>query len=143
MQIDTQQHDIPVWLVWGWLQKSGEMVLLNVALNQPHAKYTYNINKDDPAYLRVWIEPTFANHSFGGRMLYPAQGLDMLKQDKSDFWQDRLARARAFCSELIRAFPNPEKFRRLAVQYNAEFGASQVEIAAEQHVERTESTPLT
>lgn len=130
--IDEKDKDIPIWIVWGWTVKNGEMSMLNISLTYRHAKYTYEINKDDENYLRVWIEPTYANHSFNGRNVYPNIGaIDMMQQDISSSWQDRYARVKAYCSELIRLYNNKEKFRKLAVQFNAEFGSSQINIELE------------
>lgn len=135
MQIDTTDHDIPIWIVWGWTIEHGEMSILNIALNYKHAKYTYECEKDNSNYLRVWIEPTHGNHSISGRHVYPNLGeIDFLIQDVRNSWQDRCARVQAFCSEIIRAYGNnnKEKIRKLANQYQCEFGLVQKEINLEE-----------
>ncbi|PWR42030.1 hypothetical protein DK292_16070, partial [Listeria monocytogenes] len=73
-QINTTDKNIPIWIVWGWTVKNGEMSILNIALDYKHAKYTYEIEKDNENYLRVWIEPTCGNHSFASRHVYPNLG---------------------------------------------------------------------
>lgn len=132
MLINDTDKDIPLWIVWGWTVVQGEMSILNIALNYRHAKYTYECEKDNPNYLRVWIESTYGNHSFAGRTMYPNLGaIDMMKQDIGNSWQDSYSRMKAICSEIIRAFGNNDrkKFIKLASQFGYEFGLSQQDIS--------------
>lgn len=64
--MDEITKKIPCWLVWGLLAQDGDMQLLSVSLSYSHAKYVYDIHKDDSAYIRVRIEPTEANHAYAG-----------------------------------------------------------------------------
>ncbi len=128
MLINDTDKDIPVWIVWGWTQKDGEMSILNIALNYNHAKYTYEYEKENPNYLRVWIEPTHGNHSISGRHLYPNLGaIDMMKQDIKNSWEDKYHIMKLYCSELIRAFGNNDRdrFIKISQRFNMEFRMSQ------------------
>lgn len=103
------------------------MSLIAIDLDYSIAQYHYRVNKDSPEFLRVHIEPTHANHSWGRD--HQAAAFEMIRQDIDNSWQDRLARLRAFTSELIRAHGSgqAEKFRKLALQFHFEFGMSQDE----------------
>jgi len=131
MLINDTDKDIPLWIIWASTVENGEISILNIALNYKHSKYTYECEKDNPNYLRVWIEPTQGNHSFSGRKLYPNLGaIDMVRQDMGNYWQDKFSRVKGYCSELIRVFGNKDdkKFMSLANNYVAEFGVVQDEI---------------
>lgn len=141
MLINDTDKDIPLWIVWGWTVAQGEMSILNIVLNYKHAKYTYDCEKENPNYLRVWIEPTHGNHSIAGKTLYPNLGaIDMMKQDIDNSWQDKYARVKTYGSELIRNYNNPKKFRQLAIMFISEFEMSQENIDLDNDTENNDLT---
>jgi hypothetical protein len=128
MQIDTGKSHIPCWIVWGWSTKTGAMHLIAIDLEYRIAQYHYETNKNSDEFLRVHIEPVEANHSWGRD--YQSAAFDMIKQDITDSHQDKLSSLRAIVSEMIRAYGNKqdEKFRKLALEFQWQFGMSQEDV---------------
>ncbi len=63
--IDTNDANIPVWLVWS-LHQNGNQVLNAICLSNRRAN-TYRKalqNEERSTRVRVWIEPREANHLF-------------------------------------------------------------------------------
>lgn len=65
MKIDTTQNQVPIWLVWSWTMQ-GLHVLHAVCLEHSRAVLYRDalMMEEHIRRLKIWIEPSQANHLF-------------------------------------------------------------------------------
>ena len=65
---EEEEHKVPCWLVWG-LNMDGVAVLCACDLSQGVAdRHRKGLLAESDRWIRVYVEPTVANHLYGGSM---------------------------------------------------------------------------